>query len=76
MDVGENNPTLERIQSTDIIKIPNNLLTHEDLPNTTETLINVIFPNILFFPPIINLYSADIVKNDDNLNNNLYPTEF
>ena len=29
--------------------------------------------------PIINLYSADTVKNDDgtdNLNNNLYPTEF
>ena len=46
LDVGENNPTLERIQNTDIIKMPNNLLIHEDLPNTPETLINAIFPNI------------------------------
>ena len=28
-----------------MIKIPNDLLMHDDLPNTPETLINVIFPN-------------------------------
>ena len=109
LDVGEINPTIERIQNTDIIKIPHDLLIHNDLPNTPETLINAIFPNIfsgaiendsaILTPkncdcdvinsiairkfseetPIINLYSADTVKNNDgtdNLNNNLYPTEF
>ena len=104
LDVGENNPTIERIQNTDIIKIPNDLLIHNDLPNTPETLINVIFPNIfsgtignysaILTPkncdsiairkfseetPIMKLYSADTVKNDDgtdNLNNTFYPTEF
>ena len=82
---------------------------HSDLPNTPETLINVIFPIIFSgtiendsailtpkncdcdvinsiairkFPeesPILHLYRADTVKNadgTDNLNNNLYPTEF
>ena len=82
---------------------------HSDLPNTPETLINVIFPNIFSGTiendsailtrkncdcdvinsiairkfseesPILHLYSADTVKNDDgtdNLNNNLYSTEF
>ena len=109
LDVGENSPTIGRIHNTDMIKIPNDLLIHNDLPNTPETLINVIFPNIFFGTiendsailtpknnncdvinsiatrkfseetPIINLYSADTVKNDDgtdNLNNNLYPTDF
>ena len=45
LNFGENNPTIERIHNTDIIKIPNDLLTHNDLPNTPETLKNVIFPN-------------------------------
>ena len=109
LDVGENSPTIGRIHNTDMIKIPNDLLIHSDLPNTPETLINVIFPNIFFGTiendsailtpknnncdvinsiatrkfseetPIINLYSADTVKNDDetdNLSNNLYPTDF
>ena len=109
LDVGENNPTIGRIHNTDIIKIPNDLLIHSDLPNTPERLINVIFPNIfsgtiendsaILTPkncdsdvinsiairkfseesPILHLYSADTVKNDDgtdNLNSNLYPTEF
>ena len=109
LDVGENSPTIGRIHNTDMIKIPNDLLIHNDLPNTPETLINVIFPNIFFGTiendsailtpknnncdvinsiatrkfseetPIINLYSADTVKNDDgtdNFNNNLYPTDF
>ena len=107
LDVGENNLTIERIHTTDIIRIPDALLIHYDLPNTPETLINVIFPNIFSGTiendsailtakncdcdvinsiairkfseetPIINLYSADTVKNDDgtdNVNNNLYPT--
>ena len=109
LDFGENNPTIERIHNTDIIKIPNDLLIHNDLPNTPETLINVIFPNkfsgtieydsAILTPkncgchvinsiaigkfseesPIIHLYNADTVKNDDgtdNLSNSLYPTEF
>ena len=47
LDVGENNPTIGRIHDTDIIKIPNDLLTHNnDLPNTPETPMNVIFQNI------------------------------
>ena len=46
LDVGENNPTIGRIHDTDIIKIPNDLLIHNDLPNTPETLTNVIFQNI------------------------------
>ena len=45
LNFGENNPTIERIHNTDIIKIPNDLFIHNDLPNTPETLINVIFPN-------------------------------
>ena len=47
LDVGENNQTIGRIHNTDIIEIPNDLLIHSDLPNTPETLINVIFPNKL-----------------------------
>ena len=43
LNFGENNPTIERIHNTDIIKIPNDLFIHNDLPNTPETLINVIF---------------------------------
>ena len=100
---GENNPTIKRIHNTDIIKIPNDLLMHNDLPNTPETLINAIFPNkfsgtiendsncdsdvinsiaIGQFSeetPIIHLYNADTVKNDDgtdSLSNSLYLTEF
>ena len=46
LDFGENNPTIGRIHDTDIIKIPNDLLIHNDLPNTPETLTNVIFQNI------------------------------
>ena len=46
LDVGENNQAIERINNTDIIRIPNALLIHNELPNTPETLINVIFPNI------------------------------
>ena len=46
LDVGENNQAIERINNTDIIRIPNALLIHDELPNTPETLINVIFPNI------------------------------
>ena len=46
LDVGENNPTIGRIHNTDLIKIPNDLLIHNDLPNTPETLITVIFQNI------------------------------
>ena len=45
MDFGENKPTIERVHNTDIIKIPNDLFIHNDLPNTPETLINVIFSN-------------------------------
>ena len=45
LDFGENNPTIEGVHNTDIIKIPNDLLIHNDLPNTPETLINVIFSN-------------------------------
>ena len=46
LDVGENNPTIGRILNTDLIEIPNDLLIHNDLPNTPETLMNVIFQNI------------------------------
>ena len=109
LDIDENNPAIIRIHNTDTIKIPNDLFIHNDLPNTPETLINVIFPNIfsgtienysaILTPkncdcdvinsiairkfseetPVMKLYSADTVKNDDgtdNLNNNFYPTEF
>ena len=64
MDVGENNPTLERIQNTDIIKIPNNLLIHKYLANTPKTLINVIFPNI-FSGTIQNDSAILTPKNND-----------
>ena len=98
------NPAIIRIHNMDIIKIPNDLFIHNNLPNTPETLINVIFPNIfsgtignysaILTPkncdsiairkfseetPVMKLYSADTVKNDDgtdNLNNTFYPTEF
>ena len=43
LDVGEINPTIERKHNTDIIKILNDILKHNDLPNTLETLINFIF---------------------------------
>ena len=109
LDVGGNNPTIKRIHYTDTIKLSNDLLIHNDLPNTPETIINVIFQNIfsgtiendsaILTPkncdcdvmnsiaigkfstesPIIHLYSAGTVKNDDgtdNFNNNLYPTDF
>lgn len=46
LDAGENNLIIERIDNTDIIRIPHDLLIHNDLPNTPETLKNVIFPNI------------------------------
>ena len=46
LDVGENNPTIGRIHNTDLIIIPNDLLVRNDLPNTPETLMNVIFQNI------------------------------
>ena len=46
LDVGENNPTIGRIHNTDLIIIPNDLLIRNDLPNTPETLMNVIFQNI------------------------------
>ena len=46
LDVDENNPAIIRIHSTDISKMPNDLFIYNDLPNTPETLINVIFPNI------------------------------
>ena len=46
LDVGENNPTIVRIHNTDLIRIPYDLLSHNDLPNTPETLMNVIFRNI------------------------------
>ena len=46
LDVGENNPTIGRIHSTDLIEIPNDLLIHNDLPYTPETPMNVIFQNI------------------------------
>ena len=45
-DVGENNPNIGRIHYTDMIKIPNDLLIYNDLPNTPETLMNVISQNI------------------------------
>ena len=37
-DVGENNPTIKRIHNADIIKVPNDLFTHNYLLNTPETL--------------------------------------
>ena len=46
LNVGENNQTIGRIHNTDIIEVPDVLLIHSDLPNTPETLMNVIFPNI------------------------------
>ena len=46
LDVGESNPTIGRIHNTNLIKIPNDLLIHNDLPNTPEILMNVIFQNI------------------------------
>ena len=109
LDVGENNVNLERIINTNTIRIPDNLLIPSHMPNTPDTLISQIFPNIfsgeiendsaILTPkncdcdiinsiairrfceetPIITLHSADTVSNEDgsdNLNNNLYPTEF
>ena len=46
LDVGENNPTIGRIHNTDLIKIPNDLLIQNDLPNTPEILMNAIFQNV------------------------------
>ena len=109
INVGENNPLLERIINTNTIRIPNHLLLTPNLPHTAESLIDTIFPNIylgiieidsaILTPknvdceiinamaiikyneetPIVTLYSADVVQNEDgtdNINNNLYPIEF
>ena len=46
LDVGENNPTNGRIHNIDLIKIPNDLLIQNDLPNTPEILMNAIFQNV------------------------------
>ena len=109
LDVGGNNINLERILNTNTISIPDNLLIPSNMPNTPDTLITQIFPNIFFGEiennsailtpkncdcdtinsiairrfceetPIITLYSADTVTNEDgsdNINDNLYPIEF
>ena len=109
LDVGENNINLERILNTTKIRIPDNLLMPSYMPNTPDTLITQIFPNIfsgeiendsaILTPkncdcdtinsvairrfceetPIITMYSAGTVSNEDgsdNINDNLYPTEF
>ena len=46
LDVGENNLNLERIINTNTIRIPDNLLIPSHMPNTPDTLISQIFPNI------------------------------
>ena len=46
LDVGENNINLERIINTNTIRIPDNLLIPSHMPNTPDTLISQIFPNI------------------------------
>ena len=110
LDAGENNINLERILHTSTIRIPDNLLIPTNMPNTPDTLITQIFPNIfsgeiendnsaILTPkncdcdtinsiairrfceetPIITLYGADTVSNEDgsdNINDNLYATEF
>ena len=109
LDAGENNINLERILNTNTIRIPDNLLIPSNMPNTPDTLITQIFPNIfsgeiendsaILTPkncdcdtinsiairrfceetPIITMYSADTVTNEDgsdNINDNLYPIEF
>ena len=109
LDAGENNINLERILNTNTIRIPDNLLKPSHIPNTPDTLITQIFPNIfsgeiendsaILTPkncdcdiinsiairrfceetPIITMYSADTVTNEDgsdNINDNLYPIEF
>ena len=46
LDVGENDINLERILHTNTIRIPDNLLIPSNIPNTPNTLITQIFPNI------------------------------
>ena len=46
LDVGENDINLERILHTNTIRIPDNLLIPTNMPNTPDTLITQIFPNI------------------------------
>ena len=46
LHVGENNNDIESIIDTDIIRIPDYLLIHHNLPNTPETLINIFFSTI------------------------------
>ena len=46
LDVRENNINLERIINTNTIRIPDNLLIPSHMPNTPDTLISQIFPNI------------------------------
>ena len=48
LDVGENDVNLERILHTNTIRIPDNLLIPTNMPNTPDTLITQIFPNIVF----------------------------
>ena len=64
LDVGEDNQRIGRIHNTDIIEIPNDILIHGDLPNTPETLINVIFP-IIFSGTIENDSAILTPKNCD-----------
>ena len=56
LHVGENNNDIESIIDTDIIRIPDYLLIHHNLPNTPETLINIFFST--FFSWIIENASA------------------
>ena len=46
LDVEENNINLERILNTNTIRIPDNLLIPTNMPNTPDTLITQIFPNV------------------------------
>ena len=81
LDVGENNPNIERIHNTDIIKIPNEndsaILTPKNCDS--DVINSIAIGKFSEETPIKHLYNADTVKNDDgsdNLRNSLYPTEF
>ena len=47
LDVGEDNINSDRILNTNTIRITDNLLIPSNMPNTPDTLITQIFPNIV-----------------------------
>lgn len=45
-DIGGNSPNLQRIPNTELVRIPDALLTPTNKPHTPKTLIDMVFPEI------------------------------